>query len=150
MYLYCFDEVKHITKELVRIPSVVKTSGEAKCAKWIYEFYNELPYFQENPDQLNLIQTIDDEIERYIVISHVKGTKGNSNRALILMGHLDTVGVEDFGSIKEYAFDPDRLQEILKEMKLAEEVIKDIESSNIMFGRGVLRYEIGRLQGICI
>ena len=75
MYLYCFDEVKHITKELVRIPSVVKTSGEAKCAKWIYEFYNELPYFQENPDQLNFIQTIDDEIERYIVISHVKGTK---------------------------------------------------------------------------
>jgi len=143
MYLYCFDEVKHITKELVRIPSVVKTSGEAKCAKWIYEFYNELPYFQENPDQLNFIQTIDDEIERYIVISHVKGTKGNSNRALILMGHLDTVGVEDFGSIKEYAFDPDRLPEILKEMKLAEEVIKDIESEQYMFGRGVLDMKSG-------
>ena len=33
MYINCFDEVKFITKELVKVPSVVKTSGEADCAK---------------------------------------------------------------------------------------------------------------------
>ena len=143
MYLNCFDEVKHITKELVKVPSVVKTSGETDCAKRIYGFYEELPYFQKNPDQLKLIQTVEDEIDRYIVIAHVKGTKGSSNRAIILMGHLDTVGVEDFGPIKEHAFDPDRLPEFLKEMKLEEEVLKDIESGQYMFGRGALDMKSG-------
>ena len=31
MYLYCFDEVKYVTKELVRVPSVVKTRGDGLC-----------------------------------------------------------------------------------------------------------------------
>ncbi|QQY79963.1 arginine utilization protein RocB [Keratinibaculum paraultunense] len=143
MYLNCFDEIKHITKELVKIPSIVKTSGEADCAKWIYEYYKKLTYFKENPSQLKIIQTIDDEIERYIVVTHVKGTKGNSNKAVILMGHLDTVGVEDFGSIKEYAFNPERLLEHLKEMNLEEEVMEDINSGEYMFGRGVLDMKSG-------
>ncbi len=143
MYLKCFDEVKHITKDLVKIPSIVKTSGEADCAKWIYEYYKELPYFKKNPSQLKIIQTIDDEIERYIVITHVKGTKGTSNKAVILMGHLDTVGVEDFGPLKEYAFDPDRLLEHLKELNLEEEVVDDISSGEYMFGRGVLDMKSG-------
>ncbi|MCF6466183.1 M20/M25/M40 family metallo-hydrolase [Clostridium sp. Cult2] len=143
MYLNCFDEVEFITKELVKVPSVVKTSGEADCAKKIYDYYKELPYFKQNPDQLKMVQTVEDEIERYIVIAHVKGTKGNSNKALILMGHLDTVGVDDFGSLKEYAFDPDRLPEFLKEKKLDEEVLEDIDSGEYMFGRGALDMKSG-------
>lgn len=143
MYLNCFDEVEFITKELVKVPSVVKTSGEADCAKKIYDYYKELPYFKQNPDQLKMVQTVEDEIERYIVIAHVKGTKGNSNKALILMGHLDTVGVDDFGSLKEYAFDPDRLPEFLKEKKLDVEVLEDIDSGEYMFGRGALDMKSG-------
>ena len=38
------------------------------------------------------------------------------------MGHIDTVGVDDFGSIREYAFDPDKLPELLRQMDLGEEV----------------------------
>lgn len=143
MYLNCLEEVKKITKDLVKVPSMVKTDGETKCAQEIYDYYEAIPYFKENPEKLQMIQTVDDEIERHIVISHVKGTKGNSNKALILMGHLDTVGVDDFGTIKEYAFDPDKLPEVLRKLDLDEELNKDIDSGEYMFGRGALDMKSG-------
>jgi arginine utilization protein RocB len=143
MYLNCFDEVKKLTTELVKIPSIVKTGGEAECARAIYEYYRGLPYFQENPDYLLLQQTENDEIERHNVLAMVKGTKGNSNRTIILMGHLDTVGVDDFGALKAYACDPEKLPELLKSLRIEEDVIRDIDSGEYMFGRGALDMKSG-------
>ena len=59
MYLQCYEEVKQLTKELVKIPSVVKSSGEAKCAEKIYDYYNQLEYFKENPSNC-VIQALED------------------------------------------------------------------------------------------
>ncbi|NLM41247.1 MAG: M20/M25/M40 family metallo-hydrolase [Firmicutes bacterium] len=143
MYLNCFDEVKRLTEELVRIPSIVKTSGEADCARRIHEFYSSLPYFQQRPQQLILQRTQDDEVERYNVIALVKGTGGSSRRTVILMGHIDTVGIDEFGSLKEHAFDPDKLPELLSQLDLGEDVRRDLESGEYMFGRGALDMKSG-------
>ncbi len=138
MYLDCLETVKDLTKELVRIPSIVKTSGESDVARWIYNYYLGLEYFKQYPEQVVLQETINDEIERHNAIAMVRGTKGDSNRTIVLMGHLDTVGVEDFGVNGEAAFDPDKLPEVLKSLNVSEEVMKDIESGEYMFGRGAL------------
>lgn len=143
MYLECFDDVKDITKVLVEIPSVVKTNGEVVCAKKIYDYYSKIKYFKENPDNLILQQTKNDEIERYNVISMVKGRKGSSNRTIILMGHLDTVGVDDFAPLIGEAFNPDKLPEIIRGLNFSEEVNKDMESGEYMFGRGSLDMKSG-------
>ncbi len=143
MYLNCFEEVKEITTDLVKIPSIVKTSGETKCAEKIYEYYENLPYFKENQEYLLMEKTEKDEIERHNVIAMVRGTKGESNKTLLLMGHLDTVGIDDFGTVKEYAFDPIKLPELLKNMNLGEEVNRDIDSGEYMFGRGALDMKAG-------
>lgn len=143
MYLNCLEEVKEITKELVKVPSIVKSNGETNCAKKIYEFYDNLLYFKKNNEYLLLQKTENDEIKRHNVLALVRGTKGNSNKTIILMGHLDTVGVDDFGTIKEYAFDPDKLPELLKELSLGEEIDKDIDSLEYMFGRGALDMKAG-------
>jgi arginine utilization protein RocB len=138
MYLDCLETVKNLTKELVRIPSIVKTSGESDVARWIYNYYLGLEYFKQYPEQVVLQETINDEIERHNAIAMVRGTKGDSNRTIVLMGHLDTVGVDDFGVNREAAFDPDKLPEVLKSLNVSEEVMKDIESGEYMFGRGAL------------
>ncbi len=143
MYLKCYDDVKELTIDLVRIPSIVKTSGEADCAERVHAFYADLPYFKTHPEQLMLQQTQDDEIERYNVLTMVKGTKGNSNRTIILMGHIDTVGVDDFGSLKKSAFDPEKLPELLQELRLDEDILRDIDSGEYMFGRGALDMKSG-------
>ena len=143
MYLHCFDDVKELTCELVKIPSIVKTSGEADCARKIHEFYSQLPYFKNNPNYLLLQQTVNDEIERYNVLAMVKGTKGNSKRTIILMGHIDTVGIDDFGTLKEHAFNSEKLAEIFKGMNLSDELNRDIDSGEYMFGRGALDMKSG-------
>jgi arginine utilization protein RocB len=143
MYLNCFNDVKAITESLVNVPSIVRTAGESDCAKRIHEYYRQLPYFQQYPQRLKLVQTVDDEIERYDVIALVKGTKGKSKKTIILMHHLDTVGVDDFGTIKEHAFDPDTLPELLRELNVSDEVKEDIASGEYMFGRGALDMKAG-------
>lgn len=143
MYLKCFDDVKELTTDLVRIPSIVKTSGEADCARRVHAFYSKLPYFKKHSDRLILQQTRDDEIERYNVLAMVKGTKGSSQRTVILMGHIDTVGVDDFGSLKEHAFNPDKLPGLLRTLRLGDDVARDIDSGEYMFGRGALDMKSG-------
>lgn len=144
MYLNCFDEVKNLTKKLVNVPSIVRSNGgETNCAKKIYEYYLDLPYFKENPERVKMFQTLNDEIERHCVIAMVKGTKGDSKKTVLLIGHLDTVGVDDFGTIKEYAFDPDKLPALLRELNLSDEINADIDSGEYMFGRGALDMKSG-------
>lgn len=144
MYLNCFDKVKEITKDLVGVPSVVKSNGgETNCAKKIYDYYMELEYFKKHPERVKLVKTIDDEIDRHSTLAYVKGTKGNSNKTVLLIGHIDTVGVDDFGTIKDYAFSPDELPELLMKMNIDEEVKEDIRSGEYMFGRGALDMKSG-------
>lgn len=145
MKLNSFDEVKRITEEMVAIPSINKEpEGETKVAKYVYDYYMSLDYFRENPERAKMFKTKNDFVDRHSTYAYVKGTKGNSGRTVILIGHIDTVGVDDFGTIREYAFKCRELPEKLKEtFKLSREVIDDIESGEYMFGRGALDMKSG-------
>ena len=145
MKLDCFEEVKRLTSEMVAIPSINKEPhGETAVARYVYNYFMELPYFKAHPEQVICFQTKDDFVERHSTLAYVKGTKGTSNRTVILIGHIDTVGVDDFGTIREYAFKTDELPQKLKEtFSLAPEVLADIESGDYMFGRGALDMKSG-------
>lgn len=144
MHLHSFDTVKQLTKELVSIPSINKEpKGETAVATYIYDFYRNLEYFKANPHQVKRFQTKDDFVERHSTYAYVKGTKGNSAKTVILIGHLDTVGIDDYGTIREYACNPDLLPEKLKTLKLSQEVLDDIQSGLYMFGRGALDMKSG-------
>lgn len=141
-----YDEVKDITKKLVSISSVNKAPGEETAiAQYIYDFYGNLDYFKEYPHQRILQKTLDDFLARHNTLSYVKGTKdGGSAKTVILLGHIDTVGVEDFGSFSSYATKPDELPEILKEhFNLSQEVLDDMDSHRYLFGRGALDMKSG-------
>ncbi len=145
MYLDFFDEVKGLTKALVQIPSIVRkdNGGESRVAKYIYDFYGELDYFKENKDQLVYQKTLNDEVDRHNCISLLRGKKGTSNKTIILMGHIDTVGIDDYREVKAYATEPDILVEKLKELNISDKVRQDIETGEYMFGRGALDMKAG-------
>ncbi|MFT9596817.1 M20/M25/M40 family metallo-hydrolase [Mesobacillus sp.] len=141
--LDCRDEVLFYTKQLVNIGSIVNTSGENEIAQALYTMISSFPYFIENPSHVIKPQTQNDVLERYNVMAFVKGTKGNSNRTVILMGHLDTVGIDDFTQLADLAFDPDQLLVELKKEKLPPLVDQHAQSGEWMFGRGVLDMKSG-------
>ena len=145
MKLNSFDEVKRITEEMVAIPSINKEpGGESEVAKYVYDFYMNLDYFKEHPERAKIFKTKNDFVDRHSTYAYVKGTKGCSPRTVILIGHIDTVGVDDFGTIREYAFRCRELPEKLKEtFKLPQEVLDDIESGEYLFGRGALDMKSG-------
>lgn len=144
MYIKCFEDVKEITKELVSVPSIVREpGGETACAKKIYDYYMSLDYFKMNQDKVKMLKTINDFIDRHSTYAYVKGTKGNSNKTIILLGHIDTVGVDDFGDIKQHAFNPNILPKLFMKMNISDEVKQDILSEEYMFGRGALDMKSG-------
>lgn len=56
---------------------------------------------------------------------------------MILFHHHDTVDIEDFGNLKEFAFDNVALKKALASASLGQDVLDDIAANNEwQFGRG--------------
>jgi arginine utilization protein RocB len=141
--LHCHHEVLAMTKRLALIESIVNTDGEKRMAQKLHEIVGEIPYFQANPTHFTIQQTIHDDNERYNVLAFIKGTKSKSNRTVILMGHMDTVGIDDFNHLKGFACQPDELMEALQTEDLPLSAKEHLNSGDWMFGRGVLDMKAG-------
>ncbi|WP_090397034.1 M20/M25/M40 family metallo-hydrolase [Natribacillus halophilus] len=137
------EEVLALTKQLVAIQSIVKTEGEKVMAHSLYTLLSSFPYFTDNPSQVTIEQTTNDELERYNVLAFVKGTKCESHRTVILMGHMDTVGVDDFNQLHDYAFMPDEWMEHLQKEDIPTSVSEQLQSGDWLFGRGALDMKSG-------
>src|SRR5699024_10146699 len=141
--LMCREDILSITKKLVGIESIVNTDGEQDIATFIYNHLAAHPYFAENRSQLVMEQTINDERKRYNVLAYVKGTKGVSNRPVVLTGYMDTVGVDDFNKQRELAFSPEDWMKFLQDEKITEQAKEHLDSGDWLFGRGVLDMKSG-------
>ncbi|WP_042143094.1 M20/M25/M40 family metallo-hydrolase [Paucisalibacillus sp. EB02] len=141
--LNCRDEVLNLTKQLVSIRSIVNTDGESVIAHSLYTMISAYPYFQANPEKVVIEKTINDEKARYNVLAYVKGTKGKSKRTVIIMGHMDTVGVDDFNQQEDYAFKPDEWMELLKGEEIPNVVRNHLNPDEWLFGRGALDMKSG-------
>src|SRR5699024_27934 len=141
--LECREGILAITKKLVSIRSEVNTNGEQIIAEAVYDMLKDDPYFEANPAQLVMEESVNDERKRYNVMAYVKGTEGKSDRTVVLMGHMDTVGVDDFGAQQNLAFKPDEWKAHLKDLKLHESIQAQLESNDWLFGRGVLDMKSG-------
>lgn len=141
--LNCKDDVLEMTKHLVSINSIVNTHGETVIAHALYSLLSSHLYFSENPEHLTIEQTTNDHLKRYNVLACVKGTKKPSRKTVVLMGHIDTVGVEDFNKFHEEAFQPDEWMEILREEAIPDTVKEQLKSDDWLFGRGVLDMKSG-------
>ncbi|WP_163970837.1 M20/M25/M40 family metallo-hydrolase [Oceanobacillus halotolerans] len=136
-------KVEAYTKQLVETKSIVNTEGEKDIANTIHQIISSFPYFQQNPSHLMIEQTTQDTQERYNVLAFVKGTKRKCDRTVILMGHTDTVGIDDFNQLKQYACYPDELMQQIKNEELPADIKKELDSDEWMFGRGALDMKSG-------
>src|SRR5699024_251615 len=99
--------------------------------------------FKKNPKMFKYVDVENDTINRKSVLSYVKGKKSSSNKTVVLIAHTDTVGASDYGTIKEYATNPLRLKEKLKQVSITENTLRDLESGKYLFGRGIFDMKCG-------
>lgn len=89
-----------------------------------------------------MIKISEDPLNRSFVSALFCSSKPSKN-TIILTGHLDVVDVEDFGHLKELAFEPLKLQSRIKELPLNKETLEDLESGEYLFGRGTADMKFG-------
>lgn len=136
-----FEQIEELTKEMVSIPSINGTKGETEIGKFIASYIRETPYFKENPEHLIVQELEGDLLKRKNVFALIKGCE--SNDTIMFHGHTDTVGIQDYKELSVLAFSPDKLAESLKETEIPEDVRKDLESGDYLFGRGACDMKSG-------
>jgi arginine utilization protein RocB len=141
--LSCREDVLFFTEQLVQIESVVNTEGEKAIADALYAMMSAWPYFQKFPNRIFKEKTVNDHKDRYNILACVQGTKAPSDQTIILMGHLDTVDIEDYGRLRSYACSPEKLSEALRFENMPEAVHAHLKSDEWLFGRGALDMKSG-------
>ena len=140
---YVRKRIEEMSIDFTSVQSVVDTEGEIVMAEKIYDTMSQIDYYKKNPEKLYYIDLKDDLIGRKIVVAELNGEKKPSDKTIVLIGHFDTVGISDYGPLKEYSTQPAELIERFRELKLPEEVREDLESGKYMFGRGLFDMKSG-------
>lgn len=134
------DSIYGTLLQLTACPSITESEEERDMAKIIYGMLQDIPYFQAHPEHL-LLHRIDKE-NLYAVMALLKHPVPKKKTA-ILISHFDVVGVEEYGFLKEYAFDPETYTHKLRDIHLPEEAQKDLHSGEWLFGRGTMDMKCG-------
>jgi len=144
------DHLYRLLLDLVNIPSVSPSKeGENRIARFIFDSLREIPYFKENPSDVRLIPMEGDRYERHIVFALVRSKRETADTVL-LTGHMDVVGTDACGSLKDAAFDPEEYTRKISALELPPEVKKDLASGDWLFGRGVADMKTGVATGLSI
>lgn len=128
-------EIVTLAKWLISIPSISTSKGESVIMNAIYTGIADFDYFKANPDHLFLISH-DDQINSSI-ISLVKASTP-TNDTIILLCNADTTNLENYGSLKSYAYKSDDILNKLLSLNLSENLKNSLNSEDNLFGHGVL------------
>lgn len=135
-------QIEHLTRELVQIKSINGTTGETDVANIVKQWIQSFPYFTKNPDTVFEQPILNDVLERKNIYALLK-SQSASNKTIIYHAHLDTVGIDDFGSIQNSALDSDALETFFKNYEYNQDVQKDAHTGDYLFGRGSVDMQSG-------
>lgn len=137
------NRIEELSIQLTQVRSVVETKGEAEAGAQIYDILSQLSYFKEHPAYLFKVPVPHDSLGRFSVIALLKGEKEPQGDTVVTLGHFDTVGTSDYGSLEPLATLPFELTEAIKEADLSEEARRDLDSGQYLFGRGLFDMKTG-------
>ncbi len=137
------QRIKEMALDFTSQISVVETPGEIAMADKIYETIAAIDYYKKHPELVYTLDCIGDQYGRKIVVAELNGEKAPSDKTVVMIGHFDTVGISDYGNLKDYAGNPEKLAEELKNIMLPPEAKEDLESGKYLFGRGLFDMKSG-------
>lgn len=125
-------------------PSVTGTADEALFAERLTRFLNTLKGIEAWKEQIP-----QDHLGRSNVFALKRGA---SRRTIVLAGHFDTVPYDDYGPLKSFALDAQRVTEgliaRLSESGENPKALADFMSGEFIGGRGLLDMKAGIAAGI--
>ena len=136
-------ELEKLLIQLVQVRSVVSSDGEHDIIDFIEDYVRDWGYFRARPEQIVRIPSGGDQLGRSSLLVCVSGRE--SNNTVVMLGHTDTVEVDDYGLLADFATTPDKLEDALKQGQryLYPKAQSDLESGNYLWGRGTLDMKAG-------
>ncbi|MGE6257076.1 M20/M25/M40 family metallo-hydrolase [Heyndrickxia sporothermodurans] len=134
------EDLRYLLCELVNWKSITLTEGECQFAINLREKLQELDYFQEFPEYLSLHSA---GLGRRVVTALYKYPEAKDT--ICLISHFDTVNIEEYGDFEDLATQPEELTKLFLKKKdgFSDDVLKDIESGEYLFGRGTMDMKMG-------
>jgi arginine utilization protein RocB len=136
------ESILQLILDLVKIPGVTRTPEEAETGRFIREKLKTIPWVKMHPESMIDVPLQDDPLGRSIVGCLVKAEPARAE-TVVLTGHYDVVGVEDFGPLRHLAFSPLEYTRALADSKLEGGVLDDLASGEYLFGRGIMDMKAG-------
>jgi arginine utilization protein RocB len=143
-----FETVRRLTLRLVGIRSVSPGPGEIAVAREVLRLLQEDGL--EGAFAAGLDPVAGDPHGRVNAYAYLKG---ETKRAVVLLGHIDTVNTADYGPLEEWALDPEALAARLDALAaLAPEIAPDLAErpGDWLFGRGVVDMKSGVAANIAV
>ncbi len=134
------EQLQSLLEQLVGWDSRTGTNGEKKFPYLLMELLQSLCYFEKNRRQLTL-HNVGSQLHALTALYKY----GKTKNTIILMSHFDTVHIDDYGELSTVALQPNNLIEQLRQnlSEYSEDVQKDIQSKEYLFGRGTMDMKIG-------
>ena len=128
-------DIEDIFYSYVKVRSDTYTDLERDIEPFLMNFFNKIDYFKRNPNYFGTYKIENDTFNRSVCWGLVKGKDDDT---VVLIHHNDVVNVEDFKTLKPYAYSPKKLEIELMKVKagLHTEAREDLESRDYIFGRG--------------
>lgn len=124
-----------IFNRLISTESTTNSPEEKKIAAEVHEIIKNCSYFKENPGLCGLWKITGDVMDREIPYALYLAPERTS-RTIVFQGHIDTVSVDNFYDLKNYARNPWLLMEKMKQQEVKKTVFDDLNSDQWIFGRG--------------
>ncbi|WP_430788983.1 M20/M25/M40 family metallo-hydrolase [Virgibacillus flavescens] len=141
-HLDAAHQIEYIARQLIQVESVNGTSGEVDLANAVKQWLVSFPYFKANPHDVWEQHVPNDPLGRKNVFALLKGPSSSDN-TIIYHAHMDTVGIDDFGNMKQHALNSDAMETYFKEYPYNQDVQKDAHSGDYLFGRGSVDMQSG-------
>ncbi len=137
------EKLEELLIQLVKVRSVVNSSGENDIIDFIEDYLHDWEYFRTHPEQIVRIPSEGDPLGRSSLLVCVSGQEADNT--VVLLGHTDTVEVDDYGPLADFATTPDQLKDVLRsgQRNLYPQAQIDLESDNFLWGRGTLDMKVG-------
>lgn len=134
------SQLEALLYELVGWKSVSGTQGEIDFPHKLTAKFQELDYFKENTNHLQLF---DAGKGRNAFTALYKTDQ--SKDTVVLISHFDTVGTEEYGQLHALAFDPEKLTQAYRDHPnlLTQDARADLYTDQYVFGRGAMDMKMG-------
>lgn len=127
--------IEELLLDYVSVHSTTDSTGERKVEDFFRRYIQSVEYFSHNPECWGLYSIPGDHLERTVCWAMVRG---RGVRTVVLLHHYDVVDIEDYKTLKPYAYTPKQLHQELEKHKdmLPPDAMKDLESGDFLFCRG--------------